>query len=215
VREGGDAGTGIRRTRRIGQIVEVEAYIGLDDRASHARFGPTTRNAPMFGPPGHAYVYLVYGMHVCLNIVTEPAGQPAAVLVRAVEPLEGADAMRTARLAAETTRIARARGSPAGTMADRIARAAERLARTADARLAAGPGLVGAAFGLELSVSGRDLLDPAGDVRLEPAPGDEPPPVVVATRRVGIAYAGPPWADAPWRLLIAGSPALSVPPEPG
>jgi len=132
--------------------------------------------------------------------------------VRAVEPLEGADAMRAARLAAEVARIARAGGRPAGALADRVARATERLARIADAQLATGPGLVGAAFGLQRSLSGRDLLDPAGDVRLERPPAHESPPVVIAARRVGIAYAGPPWSEAPWRLLIAGSPALSGPP---
>ena len=186
----------------------MEAYIGLDDRASHARFGPTARNAPMFGPPGHAYVYLVYGMHLCLNVVTEPAGHPAAVLIRAVEPLEGVAAMRASRLAAEAARIGR--GTAARERAaERLARVAGRLARTNDARLAAGPGLLSAAFGLDLALSGRDLLERGGPVRLEAPPEDEPRPVVVATPRVGIAYAGAPWTEAPWRFIVPGSPALS------
>ena len=73
--------------------MEVEAYVGLDDLASHAHRGRTKRNAVMFGRPGHAYVYLVYGMYHCLNIVTEKDGTPAALLVRAVEPLEGVEEM--------------------------------------------------------------------------------------------------------------------------
>jgi DNA-3-methyladenine glycosylase len=83
--------------RLCGRIVEVEAYIGEEDRASHARCGVTRRNAPMYGPPGHAYIYLVYGMHHCLNVVTEREGYPAAVLIRALEPLEGVEQMRTRR----------------------------------------------------------------------------------------------------------------------
>ena len=71
--------------RVAGRIVEVEAYVGEDDRASHARFGATARNRIMYGEPGRAYLYLVYGMHTCLNVVTEPEGRPAAVLIRAVE----------------------------------------------------------------------------------------------------------------------------------
>ncbi len=83
--------------RLSGRIVEVEAYVGEDDQASHARSGRTERNAPMYGPPGHAYVYLIYGMHHCLNTVTEREGFPAAVLIRALEPMEGMDRMRELR----------------------------------------------------------------------------------------------------------------------
>jgi DNA-3-methyladenine glycosylase len=75
--------------RLTGQIMEVEAYIGEDDRASHAASGPSQRNQFMYGRPGLAYVYLIYGMHHCLNVVTETAGYPAAILIRALQPLEG------------------------------------------------------------------------------------------------------------------------------
>src|SRR6476619_5298422 len=93
-----------RGVRTSGVIVEVEAYIGESDPACHAAPGPTKRNAPLYGPPGHAYVYLNYGVHYLVNVVTEPAGSPAAVLIRALEPLDGFPLMRKRRARARTAR---------------------------------------------------------------------------------------------------------------
>ncbi len=86
-----------RGVRTSGAIIEVEAYIGEADPACHAAPGPTPRNAPMYGEPGHAYVYLNYGIHWMVNVVTESHGSPAAVLIRALDPLDGLDAMRRRR----------------------------------------------------------------------------------------------------------------------
>ena len=80
-----------------GRIVETEAYIGMDDPACHAAVGKTTRNAVMFGPPGISYVYFIYGMYNCLNVVTEEDGYPAAVLIRAIEPIKGIEVMQQNR----------------------------------------------------------------------------------------------------------------------
>ncbi len=191
--------------RVAGRIVEVEAYIGEDDRASHARFGRTDRNAVMYGDPGHAYLYLVYGMHTCLNVVTEPAGRPAAVLIRAVELDTGIDAARTLRgRRAETRR----RLVPDTTAAARERRRIETLPAIL---LAAGPGLVGAAFGLDPSSSGLDLCDPSSRLRIEPSGPNAAPVEVATTPRVGIGYAGEPWTSLPWRFLATGSRAVSGP----
>jgi DNA-3-methyladenine glycosylase len=83
--------------RLAGRIVEIEAYYGLDDPASHTFIGKTKRNAVLFGPPGFAYVYFIYGMHYCLNISCEPEGQAGGVLLRALEPLEGLSTMAELR----------------------------------------------------------------------------------------------------------------------
>lgn len=117
-----------RRGRRVsGVIVEAEAYIGEDDPACHAAAGRTPRNAPLYGPPGRAYVYLNYGLHYLVNAVTEQEGFPAAVLIRALEPLEGLDLMR------------RRRGS------------------VPDSRLCSGPGNLTQALGITLSHNRMDL----------------------------------------------------------
>jgi len=191
--------------RRAGRIVEVEAYIGREDRASHARFGETNRNRVMFGRPGVAYVYLVYGMHACLNVVTEPDGSPAALLVRAVEPLIGVARMRR-------DRIARSSANRRQTSPDQATADALRIGRLADVRLASGPGLVAAAFGLDAGWTGTDLCHPASDLRLERSADDEvEAPSIVATPRIGIGYAGQPGTGQPWRLSLAGHPSVSGP----
>jgi DNA-3-methyladenine glycosylase len=116
------------RGRVSGRIVEVEAYQGPEDLAAHSSHGRTQRNAVMFGPPGHLYVYLVYGLHHCANIVCGPGDKPEAVLLRAAAIIDGVD-------------LARARRG-----------------QVPDERLAAGPGNLGAAFDLGLAHNGLDLL---------------------------------------------------------
>jgi DNA-3-methyladenine glycosylase len=188
----------------VGRIVETEAYGGPEDLASHARFGSTARNAVMAGPPGHAYVYLVYGMYDCLNVVTGPAGRASAVLIRAIEPLDGLEVMRADRLA-----LVRRRRRDPDRAADRAA--SDRIARTLDRHLGRGPGLVGACFGVDRSWTGTDLCDPASPLRLETTPDDAVAahdPRIVIGPRVGVAYAGE-WAHRPWRFSLEGHPSVS------
>jgi DNA-3-methyladenine glycosylase len=160
----------------------------------------------MFGRPGVAYVYLVYGMHACLNIVTEPDGDPAAILVRAVEPLVGVDEMRRDRLA-------RTASNRRATSPDKAASDAHRIGQIPAVRLASGPGLVAAAFGLDTGWTGTDMCDADSALRLEmPVEEHSTPPAIVATARIGIGYAGEPWTSQPWRLSLAGHPSVSGPP---
>ncbi|NOH04367.1 MAG: DNA-3-methyladenine glycosylase [Chloroflexi bacterium] len=88
--------------RLVGLIAETEGYIGEEDLACHARAGLTKRTAPMYGPPGHVYVYFTYGNHWMLNVVTEKEGFPAAVLIRAIQPIEGVEVMMERRQGRDT-----------------------------------------------------------------------------------------------------------------
>jgi DNA-3-methyladenine glycosylase len=165
----------------------------------------------MYGPPGIAYVYLVYGMHDCLNIVTEPAGRPAALLARAAEPVAGSEAMRAARAARAVDRRRSVEKLDDDARAARMAAAIDRLRTVPDARLAAGPALVAAVFDLDRSDTGTDLFDARSPIRVEPRPPTEAEPTIEASPRVGIAYAGPEWSGRPWRLSIADHPSVSRP----
>ncbi|ATY12896.1 DNA-3-methyladenine glycosylase [Amycolatopsis sp. AA4] len=150
---------------RVGvRLVEVEAYRGLDDPASHCYRGKTPRNAVMWGPAGHLYVYFVYGMHFCANVVGTEDGQPGAVLLRAGEVVEGADIVRKRR--------PNARGN---------------------GELAKGPAILTSVLGLAREQNGADLTDPGSPVRLlvgERVPADN----VRTGPRVGVAMAmDTPW----------------------
>lgn len=169
-----------------GRIVETEAYRGPFDRAAHSAGGRrTSRNEVMWGPPGFAYVYFVYGMHWCLNAVCAAEGAPEAVLLRAVEPLVGLDLLRARRLAGR-----------------------KGAAPLADAALARGPANLCRAFGVDRAQNGADLV--AGDaLSIHDAP-PIPARRIVATPRVGVDYAGDD-ALLPWRFCVADSPAVSAP----
>jgi DNA-3-methyladenine glycosylase len=162
----------------------------------------------MFGPPGVAYVYLVYGMYDCLNVVTGPEGDASAILIRAVEPLMGLEQMRADRLAVSSRRRAARHGAG-------LERARAALARVPDVRLASGPGNVAAAFGVDTSWTGTDLCAVSSSLRLERDPADPtdtvPDEQVEASRRIGVDYAGPDWASRPWRWSVAGHRSVSGP----
>jgi DNA-3-methyladenine glycosylase len=164
-----------------GRIVEVEAYIGEDDPACHAAPGPTARNAPLYGPPGIAYVYLNYGLHYLVNAVTEEQGSPAAVLIRALEPVEGLDVMRRRRARSKWRR-----GKPA----------------PADHELCRGPGNLTIALGITLAQNTLPLGRPPLVIEDN---GDRVERIVWGPRvgiRVGV--------EKPWRCHIAGHQSVSA-----
>jgi DNA-3-methyladenine glycosylase len=152
---------------RIGRIIEVEAYRGEEDPASHAYRGPSIRNQAMFGPPGHLYVYLSYGVHWCANVVCGGVGQARAVLLRALSPVAGLDLMRSARWVAQR--------------------------RQDDRDLCRGPGRLCQAMGIDRSYDGYDLTARGARLWLA-ADGVEPPAAPVVGTRVGIsAGSDRPW----------------------
>jgi DNA-3-methyladenine glycosylase len=147
--------------RLTGRIVETEAYVGPHDLACHASKGHTPRTSIMFGPPGYAYVYMIYGFYFCLNVVTERKGYPAAVLIRGVEPLENLDFMRQFRNNPERdTNIASGPGKLCMAMSiDRRLNGEDLLGQTLwieDGRLDAGPILTSPRVGVDYAGEYRD-----------------------------------------------------------
>ncbi|HEY7285249.1 MAG TPA: DNA-3-methyladenine glycosylase [Vicinamibacterales bacterium] len=164
-----------------GIIVEVEAYIGESDPACHAAPGRTLRNRPLYGPPGYSYVYLNYGIHQLVNVVTEGEGFPAAVLIRALEPLDGVTTMQRRR-----RRPMKGRRVPPALMAT---------------ELCSGPGNLTMAMGIsreenELDLAGQRLF--VEDRKVSPSTIEWSPRIGI---RVGM--------DRPWRAFIKGHPSVS------
>lgn len=154
----------VRRQGRellTGRIVEVEAYLGADDPAAHASIGKTARNAVLFGPPGFAYVYFIYGNHFCLNVSCLPDGTPGGILFRALEPLLGFEEMFRLR----------------------------QIEPGSDLRkLTSGPGRLAEAFGITRERdNGKDLTSPRSDLYIRD--DGAPPPQVLITKRIGISKA--------------------------
>jgi DNA-3-methyladenine glycosylase len=172
------------RGGRAGRIVEVEAYHGANDAASHAYRGRTPRTAVMFGPPGFLYVYFTYGMHWCANVVCGPDGEAAAALIRALEPLEGLEEMRAARAAARS-----------------------------DRDLCNGPAKLCQALGITGADNGTDLVAAKGGGAVAPRKepirllddGTPPPKRPGRGRRIGIKEA----TDKRWRFWVPGNPFVS------
>jgi DNA-3-methyladenine glycosylase len=207
------------------QIVEVEAYAGASDPASHAFRGRTARNAVMFGPPGHAYVYFTYGMHFCVNLVCQPAGNASAVLLRAGRVIEGAELAAARRWGARVT-----------PSAGQAAQAAVRPGAVREIDLARGPARLCQALAIDRALDGADVCDPASPLQImapaaatatsrprpagaaaggvlvppagpDPGAGPVPPagPAISCGPRVGVSQA----ADIAWRFWVTGERTVS------
>lgn len=172
-------------TRLVGRLVEVEAYLGDgSDPASHSHRGQTPRNHSMFGPPGRLYAYRIYGVHVCMNLVCEPPGKSAAVLLRALEPVEGTPRMRRNR----------------GLGPDQ-----------SELLIARGPGRLTQAMGLGMEFDGASALRGAVSVHLPPNRGGQRRPHAIArARRIGIRRG----QKLPYRFFVPGCRWVSGPRNP-
>lgn len=167
------------------RITETEAYVGAIDKACHAYgYHKTKRNATMFGDAGHAYLYLIYGMHTCLNFVTDPVGEPDAVLLRGLEPVYGTDTMSRLRFGKTTAQLTPYQRK----------------------NFLNGPGKCCKALSLDTSLNGTDLTgdvlficDSPADVGLPDIP--QQPRSIAAGKRIGIDYAEEA-KDFPWRFTL-------------
>ena len=170
------------RKQLAGRIVEVEAYLGAGDLAAHAAAGNTARNSVLWGPPGHAYVYFIYGVHYCLNISCLPAGEAGCILIRALEPVSGMREMAEARDLSDLD-----------FMLPRDLR-----------KLASGPGKLCEALGITRPRdNGKDMISPKSDLQVA-SDGFRVGEVAV-TPRIGITKS----AELPLRYVIAGNHFLS------
>ncbi len=204
-----------------GRIVEVEAYLPQNDPANHASRGQTRRNASMFGPPGHAYVYAIHSRW-CLNAVTEPEGTASAVLIRAVEPLAGLELMRRRRSVRSASRSRVDRRKRRGPSESDPALSPAQLRN-----LARGPARLCEAFAIDRTLDGWDLTrgetlwitevapqrvpllcEQCSDAAAAPAPAvSHAPPRIITTPRIGVTSAH----DLPLRFFFADDPFVSKP----
>jgi DNA-3-methyladenine glycosylase len=182
----------------VARLTEVEAYAGESDPASHAFRGRTARNAVMYGPPGHAYVYFTYGMHFCVNLVCLGEGEPSAVLLRSGLVIGGAE-LATARRYGGAAATAAGDGQPGAG-----GRARRTIPREID--LARGPARLCEALAIDRGQNGADVCGPASPLRVYARQAPVRRADISSGPRVGVSRA----ADVAWRFWITGDPAVSA-----